>query len=93
MTRLRPLQILVLLLYHEGTFGQEQTSFDSIKTYRLDDIVITASRLEEDLSKSPVSIEKLSGKTIHQLPVKTDWSFLQVSIIGPISLFPTETIL
>ena len=45
----------------------EQTT-DSLKTYHLNDVVVTASRLEEDLSKSPVSIEKISAKTFYQSP-------------------------
>lgn len=39
---------------------------DSIKTYQLTDVVLTASRLEEDLGRSPVSIEKVSARSLHQ---------------------------
>ncbi|HEY9046050.1 MAG TPA: TonB-dependent receptor [Ohtaekwangia sp.] len=39
---------------------------DSVKTVELTNVVVTASRLEEDLSKSPVSIEKLSNRMIYQ---------------------------
>src|SRR5688572_22687002 len=47
-----------------GCFSQ--ASQDSIKTIQLKDVVVTASRLEEDLSKSPVSIEKLNSRSIYQ---------------------------
>lgn len=48
-----------------------QTAFaqnpgDSIKTVELTDVVVTASRLEEDLGKSPVSIEKVSQHSLYQ---------------------------
>lgn len=57
--------LILALTMSVRLFGQEQQK-DSVKTYRLEDIVVTASRLEEDLSKSPVSIEKMSAKTIYQ---------------------------
>ena len=41
---------------------------DSLRTVLLQDLVITASRMEEDISKSPVSIEKVSHSTIQQSP-------------------------
>ena len=44
--------------------GQNQQ--DSIKTVQLQDVIITASRLKEDLAKSPVTIEKLNRSTIRQ---------------------------
>jgi outer membrane receptor for ferrienterochelin and colicin len=41
---------------------------DTVKTYQLEDIVVTASRLEEGLSKSPVSIEKIGAMSFYQSP-------------------------
>ena len=40
---------------------------ETIKTIQLQDVVITASRIKEDISKSPVSIEKLSLSVIQRL--------------------------
>ena len=48
-------------------FAQNQP-VDSIKTFELDDVVITASRVTEDVSKSPVTIEKLSRQEIYSSP-------------------------
>ena len=45
-------------------FAQSQQ--DTIKTIQLQDVVITASRLKEDISKAPVSIEKLNHSAIQQ---------------------------
>jgi hypothetical protein len=47
-------------------FALAQSQQDSIKTVELTDVVVTASRLEEDLGKSPVSIEKLNTRSIYQ---------------------------
>ena len=41
---------------------------DSIKTFELDDVVITASRVTEDVSKSPVTIERLSRQEVYSSP-------------------------
>jgi len=43
-----------------------QDTSDSTKTFQLQDIVITASRLKEDIIKSPVSIEKVNQSSIQQ---------------------------
>ena len=43
-----------------------QDERDSTKTFRLQDVVITASRLKEDILKSPVSIEKVTSSAIQQ---------------------------
>ena len=43
-----------------------QEDQDSIKTVQLQDLVIMASRLKEDIRKSPVSIEKVSLSDIQQ---------------------------
>lgn len=43
-----------------------QNEIDSTKTVQLQDIVITASRLKEDIIKSPVSVEKVTHTTIQQ---------------------------
>ena len=48
-------------------FPQNQP-VDSIKTFELDDVVITASRVTEDISKSPVTIERLSRQEIYSSP-------------------------
>ncbi|HEX8040484.1 MAG TPA: TonB-dependent receptor plug domain-containing protein, partial [Chryseosolibacter sp.] len=57
--------LLIFLLLSGKLLAQVQQE-DSVKTYQLNDIVVTASRLEEDLGKSPVSIEKISAKTFYQ---------------------------
>jgi outer membrane receptor protein involved in Fe transport len=59
--------LLILLLIPMELLAQEQQE-DTVKTYQLDDIVVTASRLEEDLSKSPVSIEKVGARSFYQSP-------------------------
>lgn len=41
---------------------------DSIKTIELDDVVITASRVSEDVSKSPVTVEILSRQEVYSSP-------------------------
>lgn len=56
--------LLVFMFTLEAVHAQSQA--DSIKTVELTDVVVTASRLEEDLGKSPVSIEKLSTRSIYQ---------------------------
>lgn len=63
---MRKIFIVVLLLFISIlSFSQDQK--DSIKTIHLSDaVVISASRLEEDLSKSPVSIEKLSARLMQE---------------------------
>ena len=43
-----------------------QNERDSTKTYQLQDVVVTASRLEENIGKSPVSIEKVGRFAIRQ---------------------------
>ncbi len=45
------------------TLAQQQ---DSTKTIRLQEFVITASRLKENISQSPVSVEKVTLETIKQ---------------------------
>lgn len=44
--------------------AQEQS--DSAKVVRLQDVVITASRLKEELASSPVTIEKISRGEFRQ---------------------------
>ena len=39
---------------------------DTTATVQLADLIISASRLEEDLSKSPITIEKLDTRAIYQ---------------------------
>src|SRR5258706_7284764 len=43
-----------------------QQASDSTKTIQLEELVISASRLQESISKSPVSIEKLDQKAIQR---------------------------
>ena len=43
-----------------------QNERDSTKIYQLQDVVVTASRLEENIGKSPVSIEKVGRFAIRQ---------------------------
>jgi outer membrane receptor protein involved in Fe transport len=54
----------LIALLPTDIFAQSQQ--DTIKTIQLQDVVITASRIKEDISKSPVSIEKLSLSVIQQ---------------------------
>lgn len=50
---------------------------DSIKTTQLQDLVITASRIQEDINKSPVSIERVSGSTLQQTPAPSFFDELE----------------
>lgn len=59
--------LVIFMLLPARLLAQDHEN-DSLKTYRLNDIVVTASRLEEDVSKSPVSIEKVSARTFYQSP-------------------------
>lgn len=45
---------------------QAQDIADTTKTLQLHEVVISASRLQEDISKSPVTIEKLNQKSLQQ---------------------------
>jgi outer membrane cobalamin receptor len=56
-----------------NSYAQE----DSLRTYQLQDLVITASRMEEDISRSPVSIEKVSQSTIRQSPAPSFFDGLE----------------
>ena len=56
--------LLLFIFTLQAAFAQGQR--DSIKTVELTDVVVTASRLEEDLGKSPVSIEKISTRSLYQ---------------------------
>lgn len=58
-------RFLPLLLTTISIIGYGQ-HIDSVKSVQLKDVVITASRIEEDILKSPVSIEKLNSKAISQ---------------------------
>jgi outer membrane receptor protein involved in Fe transport len=60
----RLLATFIILLIADNVFSQENA--DSIRTIELRDIVVTASRLEEDLSTSPVSIEKVTARSFYQ---------------------------
>ena len=70
---LLPLILLVVISWK--TFGQSQT--DSVKSFRLNDVVITASRSQEDIAKAPVSIEKLNLKGIQQSPAPSFFDALE----------------
>jgi iron complex outermembrane receptor protein len=50
---------------------------DSIKTTQLQDLVITASRIQEGIAKSPVSIERVSGSTLQQSPAPSFFDELE----------------
>lgn len=61
-------KILRVLLFVVGSFecwAQRQPEPDTTKVVVLHDVVLTASRLEEDLGRSPVSVEKLSSRTLY----------------------------
>ncbi len=45
-----------------------QPKMDTLRTLQLKDVVVSASRLEEDIARSPVSIEKLNVEGIRQSP-------------------------
>lgn len=57
---------LVLVVVCMEAIAQQKP--DTLKTVQLKDVVISASRLEEDIARSPVSIEKLEIKAIRQSP-------------------------
>lgn len=57
--------LLIASAVSSGLYAQD-VQRDSVKTHLLGDVVITASRLEEDLGTSPVSIEKISTRTFQQ---------------------------
>ncbi len=50
---------------------------DSLRTIQLQDLVITASRIKENITKSPVSIEKISQSTIQQSPAPSFFDELE----------------
>ena len=58
-------------------FALAQSQQDSIKTVELTDVVVTASRLEEDLGKSPVSIEKLNTRSIYKAAARCFFDALE----------------
>lgn len=60
------LHVWVFLLVTITTTGLAQEFRDSTKTYRLQEVVVSASRIKEDINKSPVSIERLSLPEIRQ---------------------------
>src|SRR5258708_30534401 len=60
---------LLLLLVASGwvnSYAQEQTKPDSLKAKVLEEVVVTASKQEENILQSPVSIERLDSKAIQQ---------------------------
>lgn len=50
----------------QNAFSQHVKNVDSAKVRVLDEVVITATRREENLLRSPVSIEKMDAQTIQQ---------------------------
>lgn len=50
---------------------------DSLRTIQLQDVVISASRIREDINKSPVSIEKVSQSAIQQSAAPTFFDELE----------------
>jgi iron complex outermembrane receptor protein len=62
MTRIFTLLSFIFIL--QTAFAQ--IGSDTIKTIALNDVVVTASRLEEDLGKSPVTIEKIDTHFLYQ---------------------------
>jgi len=56
--------LFCFLIISIASFAQQAP--DSTKTIQLGELVISASRLQESISKSPVSIEKLSLRAIQQ---------------------------
>jgi outer membrane receptor protein involved in Fe transport len=61
---MKSLFTLLLAFITISVFAQQEN--DSIKTTQLANVVVTASRFEEDISKSPVSIEKANSKSFSQ---------------------------
>lgn len=54
----------------------------------MNDVVVTASRLEEDLSKSPISIEKVNSRMMYQSPAPSFFDALE-NIKGVQMLVPS----
>jgi iron complex outermembrane receptor protein len=80
-------QILFALSIQFPLFAQEQKA-DSVKAVQLNDVVVTASRLEEDLSKSPISIEKVNSRMMYQSPAPSFFDALE-NIKGVQMLVPS----
>jgi outer membrane receptor for ferrienterochelin and colicin len=68
-------QLAVLYVYFFSALSAYAQ--DSLRTIQLQDVVITSSRMKEDISKSPVSIEKVSQATIRQSPAPSFFDGLE----------------
>lgn len=79
---------LLLALTQHALRGQQLTEVDSMKVVELDSVVITASRVAEDISKSPVTIEKLSRQQIYSSPAPSFYDALE-NIKGVQMLVPS----
>jgi iron complex outermembrane receptor protein len=60
------LLFLIVQLFFLPSFSQNSTVADTVRAKTLTEVVVTASKHEESLLKSPVSIEKLSLQDIKQ---------------------------
>lgn len=69
----------LILLFSIPFHLTAQDEGDSTRTYHLKDVVITASRIKEDISKSPVSIEKVSLTDIQQSPAPSFFDALETA--------------
>src|SRR5258706_8873800 len=58
--------LLLLATGWVNSYSQEQTKSDSLKAKVLEEVVVTASKQEENILQSPVSIERLDSKAIQQ---------------------------
>ena len=63
---MKKLPLLVSCFSLLSLASQAQQASDSTKIIQLEELVISASRLQEYISKSPVSIEKVGQKAIRQ---------------------------
>ncbi len=53
-------------IFTTSSYSQDQKEPDSLKTKLLEEVVITASKQEENILQSPVSIERMDSKAIQQ---------------------------
>ena len=61
-----PKLLILLFLFSFRVWGQEKMALDTLPTRELGEQVVTASRQEETLLKSPVSVEKLNLQNIRR---------------------------
>ena len=60
------LLFLLISIHSTRVWSQEKTDLDTVPVQNLGELIITATRQEESLLKSPVSVEKLTLPSIRQ---------------------------